>query len=194
MEIFLESPIAVLAAGIASFVVVAFAWVNTGRRELFWGMGIVALLTVIMLLVSENVITDREAIRQTMKEIASMIENNDAASVPKYVVRSKPELAQAGQMEMGRHKFSNCRVIAIHEINIDPKHEPPQAEVKFNVEVGGEFLNGEFNSPRILRGFTVVFWKEPDGKWRVESYEHYEPTRFMKAEKSDLPTGSDELP
>lgn len=191
MEIFLESSLAVLGLGIALFVITAFAWVNSGRRELLWGMGVVAALTVVMLLVCENVVTDREAIRQTLRDIAAMVEANDVVSVPKFVVRSKPELADAGQNEMKSHRFEKCRIIAVHEINIDPKHQPPQAIVKFNAEVVGSFMNGQFDG-KVIRGFTVVFWKEDDGKWRVESYEHYEPTRFMK--RDDKATGESELP
>jgi hypothetical protein len=191
MEIFLESPIAVVAAGIVLLAITAYVWVNTGRREALWGMGVIALLTVVMLFVCETVITDREALRQTLKEIALMVETNDAASVPRYVVRSKPELADQGQREMGRHKFEGCTITKIHEINIDPKHQPPRAEVTFNASVGGEFLDGQYSSPNVIRGFTVIFLKEDDGKWRVESYEHYEPTRFM-FEKGKGPTGVDE--
>jgi ketosteroid isomerase-like protein len=194
MEIFLESAIAVLGVGMALFVITAFAWVNTGRRELLWGMGVVAVLTVLMIVVCETVVTDREAIRQTLRDITAMVEANDSASVPKFVVRSKPELAEMGQMEMKHHRFDKCRIVAIHEINIDKSHTPPQAIVKFNAEVAGSFMDGQFDSERVLRGFTVVFWKEDDGKWRVESYEHYEPTRFMFDKGGEKTTGESELP
>lgn len=194
MEMFLESPMAVMGLGMALFIATAFAWVNTGRNELLWGMGIVAGLTVLMLVVCETVVTDKEAIRHTLREIAAMVEANDAASVPRFVVRSKPELAEAGKMEMSHHRFAKCRVIAIHEIEIDPQHQPPQAIVKFNAEVAGVFLDGQFESQQVIRGFTLVMWKEDDGKWRVESYEHYEPTRFMFDKEGAKATGQSELP
>jgi hypothetical protein len=65
-----ESPITIVLIGIVLGVAVGGAWTVSGRNELLYSLGAVFGLTVVLLVVERFVVTDGEAIRSTLNQIA----------------------------------------------------------------------------------------------------------------------------
>jgi hypothetical protein len=129
------------------------------------------------------VITDREAVRATLAEIARDVQSNDVERVVRHIAKGNASLMQRAQSEMPHYKFTECRITKIHKTEIDADSQPRSAVVEFNVMVSGTFSQAGFeasgNYPRWVRLQLV---REDDGSWRVQDYEHAPPQQFMLAQ------------
>ena len=178
-----DSPIYIVLIGIVLGVFVGVAWTASGRQELLYALGAVVVLTVIMLIVERIVITDREAIRATLAEIARDVQANDVQRVLGHIAKSNPSLVQRAQNEMPNYDFTECRVTKIHKTDVDTSAEPYSAIVQFNVVVSGTFSQNGFEaSGTYPRWIELKMVREADGKWRVEDYRHEAPQQFMLGE------------
>jgi hypothetical protein len=141
---------------------------------------VVGVLTVVMLIVERYVVTDQEAIRATLAEIARDVETNDPRKVTRHIASSNQPLVQRAQTEMPNYQFNDCRVTEVHKIDVDAGAEPRSAMVEFNVSVEGTFkqagmeVSGTY--PRWVRLHMV---REDDGRWTVQNYEHDVPASFL---------------
>jgi hypothetical protein len=180
---FFDHPLSIILIGVVLGVFVGGAWTATGRKELLYALGAVVTLTVAWLLVERMVVTDREAVRATLAEIARDVQANNMQRVLGHIAKGNPSLVQRAQTEMPNYKFTECRVTKVHKTDIDSASEPRSALVEFNVAVTGTFSQGGFEgSGRYLRWVQLQLVREEDGKWRVQNYDHAPPQQFLFGE------------
>lgn len=176
----LDQPLVIVLIGIAAGVVVGGLWTASGRQELLYALGAVVALTTVWLIVERLVVTDREAIAQTLAEIARDVENNDLNRLVKHIAKGNPSLVARAKAEMPNYDFSECRVTKIHNTDVDASAEPRSAKVQFNVVASGTFRQGGLEvSDTVPRWVELQMVREEDGRWRVIDYQHAEPQTFM---------------
>jgi hypothetical protein len=183
-----DTPIFIVLIATVLGVLCGVAWTSSGRKELLYALGAVVALTIAMLIVERVVVTDREAIRTKLAEIARDVQANDHQRVLSHIAKSNPSLVQEAQTELQRYDFTECRVTKIHKTDVDSSAEPRSAIVEFNVRVSGKFSESGFEAsgtyPRWVQLHMVL---EEDGQWRVENYEHDAPQQFMVNRPQDVP-------
>jgi hypothetical protein len=180
MTSLMEQPLLIGLIGGAALLLAFVGWVQTGKNQLLIVAGVILLVTLGLIALERQVITDREAVEAQLYKIADDVAHNRLENLAQYIVRSRPELINYARHEMGQHKFAEAVVTKIHSAVVEPEHQPPQVIIDFNVRVTGEFANGTVPEMTIMRWVQATFWKEGDGQWRVAEYHHDEPAHFMK--------------
>lgn len=169
-----EQPMTIAVLAVIVVTLLGFVWVQTGRREALAAVA-VALLIFLGLLVAERVVvTDREALDGTVRQLGRDVAKNDRTLLYPYIASSAPQLKQKADTELPSYEFSECVITKVDAIEIDAAKNPPEAKVKFIVRVAGTFRyqGDSVSGGPFLRYVTLHFVKEPDGRWRVKDYEH----------------------
>ena len=181
MSYLLEQPLAVVIVGVIAALGTGIAWTSTGRKEWLIGLGAIVLLTIAGLVVEQLVVTDREAIELTLREIARDVESNNLPAVLKHVSSGNPELTRQASAELPNYRFDECRITKVNEMDIDSSAEPRSALVEFNVVASGSFQQGgmELSDQGIPRRILLQMVREKDGQWRVQGYAHGSPLESL---------------
>jgi hypothetical protein len=143
MNWFVEQPLVIVFLGVGICLALGAAWSNTGRKELLYALGLVLLLTVAGVAVSNAVVTDREAIRTSVLQIAAAVQRNDRTELYKHIHSSASELKRKAEAELPNYQFTECRVTRFHKIDVDRSAEPHSAIVEFNVVATGTFKHDD---------------------------------------------------
>ena len=176
----LEQPLYIVVMGIVLGILAGGCWTISNRKEFLYVLGAVVAFTVIALVVERLVVTDAEAIRSTLNEIARDVQSNDHQRLVEHISQANPSLAQEAAAVMPNYKFTECRVTKIHGTDVDASSEPRSAKVQFNVLVAGSFRQGGMEASGTYgRWVELHMVKEPDGRWRVQAYDHRPPQQFM---------------
>ncbi|MDX1945479.1 MAG: hypothetical protein SFU86_08720 [Pirellulaceae bacterium] len=178
-----DQPIYIALGGIVFGFLAGVLWSSTGSKAWLAALGVVIAITAGLLITERLVVTDREAIRQTLAEIARDVQSNDVAKVVRHIAPDRPDMAIRARTEMPNYRFTECRVTKVHGIDVNERANPRTALVEFNVVVAGSFRQGGMeasgNYPRWVRLHLV---KDKAGQWLVYDYEHAEPHRMLLAE------------
>jgi hypothetical protein len=181
-----EQPLIIVVLGVGLIFGLGAAWSATGRKELLYGVACALALLIAGLVTERLVITDREAIRATLQEIARDVKNNDRRAVVSHLHPSAPELKQKAEGELPNYKFSECRVTKVNLIDVDSLAEPRSAIVEFNVLAAGTFrYEGLEVTDTVPRWVQLHMLREADGRWTVVSYEHDSPQRMLMNSPGD---------
>ena len=177
-----ESPAMIVVIGVLLLIVLGGLWSMSGRKEMLYAMAAVGALILVGLIVERLVVTDGEAIRRTLLEIAADVESNDVRAVTRHIHSAAPEIKARAEAEMPNYKFTECRITKVHSIDVNTSQQPRSAIVEFNVRASGSFSEGsmslsEMHVPRWVRLHMV---QEKDGRWTVQDYQHDDPQRFMQ--------------
>lgn len=176
-----EQPLVIVLVGTAALGALGSAWALTGRRELALAAIAVLGLVVVGLVVERLVVTDREAIRQTLVRIARDVQSNNLRAVTQHIARRAPQLRQKVVAEMPRYRFDECRITRVHSIEVDAQAQPRTARVEFNVVASGSFREDgfEIHDAQVPRWVRLYLVREEDGRWTVEDYEHAPPQQML---------------
>ena len=175
-----DQPIYVAIIGVFLTLLLAAAWLTSGRKELMWATGLAVLLTVVMLIVERVVVTDQEAIRAMLAELAADVESNNVGRVTNHIWSGAPSLVGRAESEMPNYKFTECRITKLHSIEVTGDKEPRNATVEFNVIASGTFRHGGFEvTDTVPRWVRLHLVQEQDGRWAVRDYEHDAPQRMI---------------
>jgi hypothetical protein len=182
-----DSPFTILLGALAVGFFLGVAWVQTGRNLFLYCIGGVAAVAVLLLILERRIETDGEKVTRLLYQIAGEIQANDAESVMRHIVSSKPELAEQGRREMKNHSFSNVTITKIHSVEEFPNKQPPSVVAEFNVLVAGDFMKNDksLGGGITMEGrpifFKLTFWKDHDGEWRIADYEYDADRPFPKS-------------
>jgi hypothetical protein len=177
-----EQPLAIVALGVALILALGAAWSASGRKELLIACGVAFVLLVAGLIVEKVVVTDREAVRATVLQIARDVQHNDRRAVLAHIHSGSPQLRKQAEAELPKYQFTELRITKIHLIDVDRQAEPRSAIVEFNVigsgsERGG--IGGGIPVEHIAQWVKLHMLREKDGRWTVADYEHDSPERMI---------------
>jgi hypothetical protein len=175
-----EQPLIIVALGVTLILGLGAAWSASGRKELLYAVGAAMALLVVGLVSERLVVTDREAIRQTLLEIATHVKNNDHAALRRRIHSSATDLKRKADAELPGYHFTECRITRIHKIDIDTSAAPHSALVEFNIMASGTFkVEGTEVSDTVPRWVQLQLLREDDGRWTVSGYDHAPPQQMM---------------
>ena len=175
-----EQPLVIVLLGVAVTLALGGLWSATGRKEPLYAAGGALVLLIAGLVIERLVVTDREAIRQTLADIARDVKSNDHRALAAHIHSSAPELKKRAQAEMPNYKFDDCRVTRVHLVDVDASAEPRSAIAEFNVVVSGTFRQSELEvTGTYPRWVKLHFVRDKDDRWKVIAYEHDDPQRMI---------------
>jgi len=170
----------VLILGALLALAVGAGWASTGKRSLLVLLGVVILLMIGGLVAERLVVTDREAIENTLTEIARDVKENDLQALVRHIYSGAPQIKAKAEAELPNYTFKDCRVTKIHSTDVDPTVEPRSAIVEFNIIAEGSFREGGLEyTDRIPRWVRLHMVQEKDGRWTVQDYKHEQPQQMM---------------
>ena len=170
-EFLFENPIALAVVGLVMVAVSAFVWTQTGRKSALYATAGLVVLTIVLLLINLQVVTDRETIRHILHEAASAVEANDHDKVYGYIHPNAFDGLRRAKRELPRYKFREARVTGVKEIAVNDATTPPTAIAECFARVKATRSTYEGTTVRFVR----IFFMQHDGKWLVRDYEHDDP-------------------
>lgn len=158
-------------ACLAAFV----GWIMSGRKEALYAAAGLFIFFVALIIVERLMISDREAIRETIIHIARSVEKNDHQAVYAAIHPKAVDVLTLAQSEMPQYRFQECRITRVEETVINSTAKPKTAEVEFYVAARGSFKEGGFAEQSIPRIVRLFLEQDSDGKWKVTNYTHRAP-------------------
>ena len=180
MTTLLESPITIALMGLVVSAVLAGGWLKTADRRLAIGFGLSILVTIGLLVLERMVVTDREQVTRVIYSVAQEVR---AGNYEAAVEHMAPDAASEKQKALGELRHFTVSDVTIKqpiEIDLNSKKAPTSATARFNVVVTGGDSGGVISDQRVPRFLEVKFIKQ-DGRWWVDSYEHFEPFHGMRS-------------
>jgi hypothetical protein len=175
----LESPYTIVALGVALIFALGAAWTASGRQELLYALAAAIVLLFGALITERLIVTDREKIEATLREIAHDVKNNDHRRIIRHIHSSALSIKQKAQAELPKYRFTEFRITKINLIDVDRSADPPSAVVECNVVGGGTFHEQGLEMDHVARWVKLHLLREKDGRWTVADYEHDDPQRMI---------------
>ena len=169
----LESPWPILFIGIGVEAVLAVFLLRTGRGWALWAMLGVGLLTLTGLGLERLVLTDREAVEDTLDACAAAVEANDLDRLLGHISPTAPKTQDDARFVLSRVDVRKARINNL-EIKVNRLTSPPTAKAKFRALGTGRDRKGEFP----YRGYTtkvVVNLRREGDHWRIADYTIEDP-------------------
>ena len=167
--IFLESPWPVLFIGITVEAVLAVMLLRTGRGYLLWAMIGVAALVVVGLLVERLVVTEREAVEQTLYAAVAAAEANDLNRLLDCISPMAEQTRADARWMLGRVEVNSAYVRNL-QIMINHLTNPPTAQARFQAIGQGRDRLAQFPYGSYSRAVTVHLHLEGN-RWLVTGYD-----------------------
>ena len=168
-----ESPLYILLFGGITAAILFGGWYKTSRTSLMLATAAAVVLTGILLVVEQTVVTDREEVEETLYRIAAEVQNNNVEKVLTYIHSDAAGTLRQAANELPHYDFERVTIKPNMKVTVDRSHIPPQAVAEFNVVVvlsRDSALVGSGTYPR----FVEVTLYEEDGRWKVREYNHFD--------------------
>jgi len=175
MTFLLESPWPVLFVGIAVEAGLAIALLRTGQGKLLWWMLAAGVLTLAGFGIERLVVTEREAITNTLDTAAEAVEDNDLERLLSCISPSAHGPRDASRWVLDRFDVEKA-IIRNLEIDINRLTSPSTANAHFQAIGNGRDRKGEI--PYRTYGERVIVKLRLEGdRWLVTGYsiEHVLP-------------------
>jgi hypothetical protein len=166
--IFLESFWPVLLIGIAVEAVLMVALLRTGRGNLLWAMIGVALFTIAGVVVERLVVTQREAVENTLDAAVDAVLASDLNRLLDCVSPTAKKTRDDARQVFGRVEVGSTYIHSM-EIKIDDRTSPYTAKARFQVIGQARDRKGEIPYEGFNRAVTVELRLEGN-RWLVYDY------------------------
>jgi hypothetical protein len=171
----LDSRLTVYLIGTIAAVILLALWFRNRRRGWLYGLGVVALLLGVFAVLDLTIDTPKRQIRRKLREMAAAVKKRDTKAIFAHVSDSftsdDPEPVTKAQFE--RRVDDLLKNGVVQDLVIwDEKFPDDSGKVEFMAKPKGPGIPNEI-------GFRVraVFVRDPDGQWRLKSFEVYEQLR-----------------
>ncbi|GIW98821.1 MAG: hypothetical protein KatS3mg111_2154 [Pirellulaceae bacterium] len=171
-----EDPWIIGLLGLLSGAGALLLWTQTMHRAAL-GTGVsLLMLTVVAVAINLVVRTDREQIRDRLREVAEALERNDHKTVLAAIHPAAVEVRRRAEAELPRYDFSFAKITGIRSIEVNERTDPKAAEAEFFVRVHLSSGGQVFRVARFIR----LYLSHKDGRWLVRDYEHFDPSVGMR--------------
>ena len=170
MTFLVESPWPVLFTGIAIEAGLAIALLRTGQGKLLWWMLLVGVLTLAGFGIERLVVTDREAVTNTLDAAASAVEDNDLQRLLGCISPSAQQPRDQSRWVLERFDVDKAWICNL-EIDINRLTSPPTAKARFQAIGKGRDRKGQipYNTSQPQR--VVVNLRLEGDRWLVTGYD-----------------------
>jgi hypothetical protein len=156
---------------LGSFLTLSFlglAIAHYSRAMLGLGL-VVALLTVTIVGIEAWVVTEREALENLVRRLASAVEKHNVDEIVAAISDRNAAVQSRARQEMQNYRIESCRLLDFTDFNLDDSQEPVTAKISFVVVARGADLYG--NRGTAHERVTLFFEKELGG-WKIIDYRH----------------------
>ncbi len=167
-----ESPWPSLMFGIGLEIILAIALVRTGRGLILAAMVLVLALLAGMLVIERLVVTETEAVENSLDAVASSLAANDKEAVLAAFSPLSPRRAEV-QSALSKVRINSARVAGDLEIRFNDLTNPPSATAYFTGIVDAKDRTGQIPYEHMMRRFRVVMHKQAD-RWLIDDYSEAE--------------------
>lgn len=178
-----EQQITIVAIGVVLILGLGAAWSASGRKELLYAIAGVLILMIAGLITERLVVTDKEAIRLTLAQMAHDVQSNNRRALVQHIYSGAPELKRQVEAELRDYHFTECRITRVNKIDVDDSAEPRSAIVEFNVIGSGSSEKEPIGEvEHFPRWVQLQMIREKDGRWTVADYDHQPPQQMIMNE------------
>ena len=167
---FAEDPTPILVGGGLALLVLAGFFLKTGRGLVLLAMGVVAAVMALAVLVDWLVVTDREAVANTIYQAAAVAERNDLAAVTDFISPNAPQVKAEARHWIGQAKMDSVSISAM-EVTMDRKAKPMTATAEFRVYATGQLTDRNMPYPFTYLSRLLVRLQQSGNRWLVMEYE-----------------------
>jgi hypothetical protein len=169
MTWFVESSWPSLTLGICLELLLAIYLVRSGRMIAVWAMIVVAALTAGAVLLERWIVTEAEAVEDTLEQARSNLEANDSAALLALFTADSPRLREV-QSILSHVTVREARIASDMELDFVPPDRPQTATATFTGRVEARDTRGQIPYENMIGRFRVTLRRMPDG-WRIHDYE-----------------------
>lgn len=167
---FTEDPTMIIVIGGLILLVLGGFFLKSGRVAILLAMVGVALVMGAAVLVDRLVVTDREAVANTMYDAAAIAEKNDFNALFGFISPSAPAVKAEAQRWIAGTKLKSVSISAM-EVTVDKEAKPMTATAEFRVFATGERSEWTVSyEGNYLTRLHVELRKEGN-RWMVTEYE-----------------------
>ena len=183
MRVLLESPFPALLGGGLLTAMLIGGWVQTARLwPLLAALGVIAV-TVGLVVLEQQVETEREKVTTTLREMVQVVEQNDLEGLLQHIHPEAEDIRQKARREFPNYHFGAISIRPNLEVTI-MDGSPATARATFNVVADGS-LAGLGLEESSVRRYVEVDFKQYGDHWKIIGYDHFEPLRGMRDQYSD---------
>jgi hypothetical protein len=168
MVIFLESPWPILFIGIAVEAVLGMMLMQSGRGKYLVAMIGMAVVVVVGLIVERLVVTDREAVRQTLDAAVAAVRKNDVNGLLDCISPSAKKPRDESRWLLSLVDVEEGHISDL-DIKVNRLTSPPTAQAKFLAVGRGRDRTGEFPYQGFAQRVDVQLQLQGD-RWLVTGY------------------------
>ncbi|MHC2066970.1 hypothetical protein ACYFX5_05835 [Bremerella sp. T1] len=170
-----EQSLPIIIIAVIGGAILAGTMLQTGKQLfLYLLMGWIALCGL-MLALEYVIVTDGERIEGVIYEIAEALEANDAEGVKEHISDDAPQLKAEAQRQMGYVQIESVKLKRNLEVSIMPGSTPIIGVAKLNVKMTGHIRDNDAFNGDFATFMVLTFQQDPDGQWRVISYQFFDP-------------------
>jgi len=178
-----ENPTLVLASGGLILLMLAVGFYHTRNARVLLAMVAVFLLTAGLWLVEWLVVTDSEAIRHVLRQVANAVVRGDAAGVRSHLAGDADELSAAVDVVLAQFDIQSIHFTGEMKIRLDRRVQPPSAVAQFGCLVNGQALAADIPY-RVYRTRLQVQLTHDGDVWQISHADQIEPRRGRRRNKN----------
>lgn len=167
---FTENPTPILVSGGLVLLVLAGFFLKSGRAGILIAMAVVAAVMGLAVLIDHLVVTDREAVANTIYDAAAAAERNDLNAVMDIISPRPPEVKAEAQRWIGQAKVESVSISAM-EVTLNREAKPMTARAEFRVFATGQLTDRTMPYPIKYLGRLNVNFVQSGKRWLVTEYE-----------------------
>jgi hypothetical protein len=167
--IFLESPWPILTIGMVIEAILAIALWRTGRGRLLWVMFGVADVVFLGVVGERFVVTDREAIENSLDACVAAVKANRLGALLDYVAPDASHVRADARFVLERFVVERAKFTDL-EITVNRATQPPTATAKFHALGTVRDRKGEVPYQAFSEWISVDFTLR-DGRWLITGYQ-----------------------
>lgn len=168
MDTLLERPIFIGVIAAVLCLVLLWAWLQSGIKWLLWLGLATPVIGAVLVLVSINVVTEREQLRIWLQEAAAELGAEDYDAVAARIHPAATSQLQEAKSRAMNFEFESVSVTRIHEITLTETATEPQAFIRLNAVAK---LTAARNRRTIPRYLELTLYKVGD-EWLVYDCVH----------------------
>ncbi|MFN3153397.1 hypothetical protein [Bremerella sp.] len=170
-----EQSLPIIIMAVIGGAILAGTMLQTGKQLfLYLLIGWIAVCALLLAL-EYSIVTDGERIEGVIYQIAEALEANDAEGVKQFISDDAPNLKAEAQRQMAYVQIESVKLKRNLEVTINPGSTPIIGVAKLNVKMTGHLKNNQEWNGDFATFMVLTFQQDPDGEWRVISYQFFDP-------------------
>ena len=166
-----ENVFMLVFTGIA-IAIVGFVVASQLNKRSFWAVGVGGVAMIIAsMLISHLHLTPEEQVKETIYELARLVENEDYDQLKLYFDEGALSVQEAAIAELTGIEIVSCRITRFESVEVNNDGQRPKASARFVANADINASSHGFNG-RIARRVTLNFELNENNVWKIQSYSH----------------------